>query len=386
MSVAEFDDIRPYDDEEVGRVVEELIADRVFKPVVKMAFPDLTFKQIKKMMLSCKTKRDFQENFSCPFLWKIVHNCTDGLTLDHSAVEDKTKAYTYVSNHRDIVLDAAFLSILLMKEGMDSVENAVGNNLLFSPWIMNVMKLNKSFIVRRSLNLREVKSEAERLSRYIHHTITDKKQSVWIAHREGRAKDADDRTQESVLKMLAMGGKGDVIDRLMALNIVPMSISYEYDPCDHLKAQEIQFVRDIPNYKKFFINDVNSMLAGIAGYKGHVHIQMAPCLNDELAALDRSLPKAELYRQIALLIDRHIHRNYRMYPCNYMAHDMLLGKEVYPFHYNKEDEYGFDWYIDNQIEKLSMSSKDTPFLRETMLQMYTNLLKNHQAAWEEDGE
>jgi hypothetical protein len=376
----EFDDIRPYEDGELADVFEELIADPAFRKVAAAAFPEIPFEQLEKKMRGCRTKKDFQLAFSYPFVCKIARDFTDGLTLDHSALKDETKAYTYISNHRDIILDSGFLSILLIERGIDTMEIAIGDNLLIYPWIKKLVRINKSFIVQRALTMRQMLESSDRMSRYIHHTITVKKQSVWIAQREGRAKDANDHTQESVLKMLAMGGEGDVIDRLTEISIAPLALSYEYDPCDYLKAQEFQLKRDVEGYRKTVQDDLKNMQTGLMGYKGRVHLQIAPCLNDELTALDRSLPKAELYRRIAALIDRNIYRNYRMYPCNYIAHDLLEGNTAFASHYGKAERQTFERYLQGQLDKIDLPGKDVPFLYGKLLLMYANPLKNQLEA------
>ena len=249
MDLTEFNEIRPYNDEELPQIFEELIADPAFQKAATGAIPNVPFELLAQKMRACKTKLDFQEAFCYGILWKIAADHTAGLTLDHTAIPDKSKAYTYISNHRDIILDSGFLSILLIDQGMDTVEIAIGDNLLIYPWIKKLVRVNKSFIVQRALTMRQMLESSARMSRYMHYTISEKNQSIWIAQREGRAKDSNDRTQDSVLKMLAMGGEGDLIDRLMEMNIAPLAISYEYDPCDFLKAQEFQLKRDIEGYK-----------------------------------------------------------------------------------------------------------------------------------------
>ena len=250
MNTTEFDEIRPYHDEELPRIFEELIADPAFQKAACTVIPNVPFEILAQKIRACKTKLDFQKTFCYDILWKLSERHTNGLTLDHTALPDKKKAYVYITNHRDIILDSGFLSILLVDQGMDTVEIAIGDNLLIYPWIKKFVRVNKSFIVQRALTMRQMLESSARMSRYIHYTILEKNQSVWIAQREGRAKDSNDRTQDSVLKMLAMGGEGDLIDRLMEINIAPMAISYEYDPCDFLKAQEFQLKRDIEGYKK----------------------------------------------------------------------------------------------------------------------------------------
>lgn len=376
----EFDEIRPYHDEELSEVYEELIADSAFRQAACTVMPGVPFEVIAQKMRACKTKLDFQKTFCYGLLWKIAADATDGLTLDHTALPDKALAYTYISNHRDIILDSGFLSILLVDQGMDTVEIAIGDNLLIYPWIKKLVRINKSFIVQRALAMRQMLESSARMSRYMHHTIADKKQSIWIAQREGRAKDSNDRTQESVLKMLAMGGEGDIIDRLMEINVAPLAISYEYDPCDFLKAQEFQLKRDNPDYKKTTADDLKNMQTGLFGYKGHVHFQTGACINDMLSQMEHSLQKQELISRISALIDKRIHANYRIYPNNYVAHDLLEGNTAFAGQYTEEDKQRFIAYIDGQLARIEIPDKDIPFLREKLLTMYANPLKNHLAA------
>lgn len=379
----EFDEIRPYHDEELPQIFEELIADPAFRQAAATVMPDVPFEAVAQKIRACKTKLEFQKTFCYGLLWKLAADTTDGLTLDHTSLPDKKIAYTYISNHRDIILDSGFLSILLVDQGMDTVEIAIGDNLLIYPWIKKFVRVNKSFIVLRALSMRQKLEASARMSRYIHHTIGEKNQSIWIAQREGRAKDANDRTQDSVLKMLAMGGEGHIVDRLMELNIAPLAISYEYDPCDFLKAQEFQLKRDIPDYKKTTADDLLNMQTGLFGYKGRVHFQTGACINDELAGIDRSLPKPELFARLSALIDKRIHANYQMGPNNYVAYDLLEGNEAFASHYTAEDKQRFITYVDRQLDRITLDNKDVPLLREKMFLMYANPLKNYLAAIKE---
>ena len=373
----EFDEIRPYHDEELPQVFEELIADPAFRQVVEAVFPETPFEMLANCMRGCRTKLEFQKMFGYALMQKFIQDSTDGVTLDNSALENKDGAYTYISNHRDIILDSGFLSKLLVDEGLDTVEIAIGDNLLIYPWIKKLVRVNKSFIVQRSLPMRQMLQASTRMSRYMHYAIAEKKQSIWIAQREGRAKDSDDRTQESVLKMLVLGGEGDSIDRLMQMNIAPLSISYEYDPCDFLKAWEFQLKRDNPDYKKTTADDLKNMQTGLLGYKGRVHFHMASCINPQLAKIDRSLPRQELFIRIAQLIDQAIHSGYRLYPGNYVAADWLEGEKRFASHYTEEERQKFEAYIDRQLARIDLPNKDEDFLRTKMLQMYANPLKNY---------
>ena len=376
----EFDEIRPYHNEELPQIFEELIADDEFRRVANAAIPGIPFEVLAEKMRQCKSAKEFQENFCYGILWNIAKSCTGGLSLDHTSLKDKEMPYTYISNHRDIILDSGFLSILLAQQGMDTVEIAIGDNLLIYPWIKKFVRVNKSFIVQRSLCMRQMLESSARLSRYIHYDIAEKRQSVWIAQREGRAKDSDDRTQESVLQMLAMGGEGDVIDRLKSLNMAPVAISYEYDPCDFLKAQEFQLKRDIEDYKKSEKDDLKNMETGLFGFKGRVCFRTGNCLNEILDKQDRTLPKQELFAVISGIIDKEIHRNYTIYPGNYVAYDLLSGESRFKDKYTEEDKVRFEEYLSKQLAKIDIPNKDEEFLRGKLVAMYANPLRNYLVA------
>ena len=382
----EFDEIRTYAPEELPQVFEELIADPAFQMVVNYLYPDTPFDLIAAKMRQCKTNLDFQMAFGYDFVKGIADKYCDSLTIDCSSLPDKKLSYTYVSNHRDIVLDAAFLSVLLIDNGMNTVEIAIGDNLLVYPWIKKIVRINKSFIVQRALTMRQMLESSQRMSRYIHYAISEKHENVWIAQREGRAKDSNDRTQDSVLKMLSMGGEGSFIDRLKQLHIVPTSISYEYDPCDCLKAQEFQIKRDNPEYKKTPQDDLVNMQTGIFGYKGRVHFQMTGYLNDFLDTLDTSRPKCELFTQVSNYIDRSIHLNYRFYPGNYVAYDLWKNESRFTDRYTPEEKQTFEHYINRQLAKIELPNKDEAFLRDRILAMYANPLINHLNAVSHEAE
>ena len=379
---AEFDEIRPYSPEELPQVFEELLSDPMFQSVANSVMPDMTLEKLRHVLAHCKTSLDVQKNIFYGLLLKLISEYSDGFTLDASALPDKARNYTFISNHRDIVLDPGFISVGLLQNGFPTtVEIAIGDNLLIYPWIKKLVRVNKSFIVQRALSMRQMLESSARMSRYIHFAITQKHENVWIAQREGRAKDSNDHTQESVLKMLAIGGEGNVIDRLQELNIVPMSLSYEYDPCDFLKAEEMQSKRDIEGFKKSQEDDLNNMRTGIFGYKGRVHFQAAPCINETLETM-RDLPKTEVFRKVAELIDREIHRNYRIYPGNYVACDLLESKNRFAGKYTPEEKAKFEAYLQNKLDMIKLDNKDEAFLRERMLTMYANPLLNHLKALE----
>ena len=397
----EFDEIRPYEAGEMKQAYEELLNDRQFNLVLKGFVPWMP-KAVRKGILrlaftGVKTPLDFQLRFMKPVVKYIIRKHTDGCQFDDSqlkgfdshslqskptpAAQDSTSPrYTFVSNHRDIVLDSAFLDVMLVEAGYPTtVEIGIGDNLLIYPWIKRLVRMNKAFTVRRSLTPRAMLESSQLMSRYIHHAVNTKRENIWIAQREGRAKDSDDRTQDAVLKMLAMGGEGNPADRLRDLNIVPLTISYEYDPCDYLKAQEFQQKRDNPAFKKSRQDDLDNMRTGIFGYKGRVVYRCAQPINtwiDELA----SLPKTEFYTALSHRIDNELHRNYELYPCNYIALDMLNANREQAEHYSEADVAEFEQYLTAQLAKVNLPDKDEAFLRERMLTMYANPLRNYLKA------
>lgn len=373
----DFDEIRPYTAEEMPDVIEQLIADPMFRQAAEYAYRDIPFEKIAADMRSSKTILEFQRKMCYPLVMGIMEKQSLSLDLDFNSSLDKATPYTYISNHRDIILDSGLLSIMLSNNGMDTVEIAIGDNLLIYPWIKMLVRLNKSFIVQRGLSLREQLVSSIRMSGYIHYAITQKKQSVWIAQREGRAKDSDDKTQDSVLKMLAIGKDGDPIESLKEINIVPLSISYEYDPCDYLKAKEFQMKRDNPDYRKTTDDDLTNMLTGLTGYKGHVMFRTSACINGTLDRLDKSLNKKECFKQIAGIIDRQIFAGYEFYPCNYIAYDAINGTGRFKDKYTDKQHEEFNAYLQRQLDKIDMPDKDEAFLKEKMLQMYANPLTNH---------
>lgn len=376
----EFDDIRPFEPEELPEVYNRLLDNQQFQRVLSYFYPDVPLEKIGARMRACTTNLAFQKVFGYEFVTFVLNQAAKSWDMDHSAISPEHN-YTFMSNHRDIVLDSAILSKLLIDaEFKTTCEIAIGDNLLSLPWVKDLVRVNKSFIVKRSASFREMLTSSKTLSKYMHFAIQEKKENIWIAQREGRAKDSDDRTSESVLKMMSMGGEGSVVERLTQLHIVPVSISYEYDPCDYLKAAEFQLKRDNPDWKKGEHDDVMSMQTGIMGYKGHVHYHCSPCIDEYLQTLDPEMPKNELYATIVRHIDREIHQHYRLFPNNYIAHDLLKGTDEQTAHYQPADKVNFERYLAEQLEKITVPQPDIAFLRERILTMYANPLRNYWAA------
>ena len=374
-----YDDIRPFDPEELPAAFERLLSDAQFQQVLGYLYPGVPLEAVKTKMMACKTNLEFQLAFCYGFLKDLMAKASKGFDMNVEAV-DVTKRYTFVSNHRDIVLDSALLDVLLYDAGFNTTcEIAIGDNLLSLPWVKDLVRLNKSFIVQRSLSPREFLMASKKMAEYMHYVVGEKNDNIWIAQREGRAKDSNDRTQPSILKMMAMGGEGSPVDRLRQLHIVPLAISYEYDPCDFLKAAEFQLRRDVPGWKKTALDDVNSMRTGIMGYKGEVHYHCAPCIDGFLDNLSPDIPKTKVFDVIAEHIDKEIFRNYRLYPSNYIALDMLEGNEAHAGRYTAEDKAVFEKYLQGQIARIDIPNKDEAYLRERMLTMYANPARNSLA-------
>ena len=374
-----FDAIRPFEPEELPEVFERLLGNAQFAQVVAYVFKDVPFDMLAQKMRACKTNLEFQVAFCYPFIKGLLQKASLGCDMNVDAI-DMEKRYTFISNHRDIVLDSALLDVLLVDAGCKTTcEIAIGDNLLSLPWVKDLVRINKSFIVERSVSLRQMLLSSKRLSDYMHLVIAQKHDNVWIAQREGRAKDSNDRTQESIIKMMVMGGEGSLVERLKGLHIVPLAISYEYDPCDFLKAQEFQLKRDIADWKKSPMDDVVSMQTGIMGYKGHIHYDAAPCIDAWLDTLDPDMPKADFFKAVTTHMDEEIFKGYRLYASNYVALDLLEGTQTYTEHYTDAERQQFEAYLEGQLAKIDIPNKDVPFLRERMLTMYANPARNHMA-------
>ena len=380
----EFDEIRPYGAGEVKQAVESLLADRQFSRLLKGFVPWLPNWMrnglVRLAFVGVNTPLQFQLRFIKPIIRRLLRKCSNGYTFAYSGIAPGPERYTFISNHRDIVLDSAILDLMLHEHHFPTTcEIAIGDNLLIYPWIKTLVKLNKAFTVKRGLSPRELMESSQRMSRYMHYAIQEKRENIWIAQREGRAKDSRDHTQESLLKMFAMAGEGSIIDRLKELCLVPLSISYEYDPCDYLKAQEFQQKRDNPSFKKSKQDDLDNMKIGIFGKKGRIHYEAMPCINTWLDELSE-LPKTEIFSEIARRIDQQIHAGYSLFPGNYVAADMLNGTSTYARHYTEKERKVFETYLQSRIDLVEIANKDENFLRERILTMYANPVFNKQNA------
>ena len=383
MIPAEYDEIRPYLPEELPQVFEELIADPEFQAAMGYAFQGMPFENIAAAMRASKSNLEFQKALVYPFMKGVIAKLSSGLTISYENKENMAKSLC-ISNHRDIIMDSAFLCIAFVDTVENTVEIAIGDNLLIRPWIKKLVRVNRSFIVQRSASIREMLASSKRLSSYMHYTIAERNQPIWLAQREGRAKDSNDRTQEGLIKMLSMYSSGDIVDALKELNIAPTTISYEYDPCDYLKAKEFQQKRDNPQWKKAPQDDLINMKAGMFGYKGGIHYHIADCINDEIDAIDRSLGKNEKTAAVARIIDKHIHKNYKFWAINYYFYELLTGDTRFAEKCGTEERAKLDAYLLGQIAKIDLPDRDDEFCRTKILEMYANPVINYLKACENE--
>jgi len=373
-----FDDIRPFYDDEIASVMSKLVADKQFQRVVEVNLRQMNWEELKSKLLALKNRYDFQYNIIKPAVFALLAGRSQSVDCTGFENIPLSGGCTYVSNHRDIVLDAAILCILLLEAGYDTIEICLGDNLLAQPWISDLVRLNKAIIVKRGVGTRQQYEVSKQLSEYIHFAVNEKKQSVWIAQREGRAKNSDDKTQHSVLKMLSLGGGKDFLENISKVNITPVSLSYEFDPCDYLKAGEFQLKRDNPDYQKTPADDLKSMETGILKYKGNIHFQIGKPINPFISQIDKSVGKNEQIEQVAALIDKEIYLNYRFYPVNYVAYDKLWGNgDFFKSKYTENELKEVENYFRQQLDKINIPDKDIPFLTEKMWEMYAYPVKNY---------
>ena len=377
MIPEEFKDIRPFEPEELPEAIDRIFSSEQFRTILPYIFPEIPVEMLHKKMKEVKNSMEFQRAFSYHFVYWALNKTSKSVSFNCDAI-DKSKHFTFLSNHRDIVLDSAILDVLLIDAGFDtSCEIAIGDNLLSLPWVKDLVRVNKSFIVERGLSPRQMLIASKRLSNYMHFVMTNKSENIWIAQREGRAKDSNDRTQEALLKMVTIGGEGSLADKLKEMHIVPLAISYEYDPCDYLKAMEFQLKRDNPEYKKSAQDDILSMQTGIMGYKGRIHYHCAECIDPFLESLGSELSKNDFYATVAQHIDQQIHANYRLFANNYIALDLLENNNQYSNYYTHEEKQTFEDYIAGQLNKIQIENKDEAYLRERILTMYANPVIKH---------
>lgn len=380
---SEFLDICPTEDKDFHNEMSILVQEPAFRQITNVVMPHMKYSQIKALLLSLNTKDEFQHKVMKPFMDGLLAKTSSGLTVSGFENISKDVPYTYITNHRDIILDSANLGYTLLNNDFEACEIAIGSNLLIFNWIKRLVQLNKCFIVKRNLGRLQTLTAAIQLSQYIHFTLTQKKSSIWIAQREGRCKDSNDRTQESLIKMLAIGDrKKPFLESLKELNIAPAAISYEYDPNDYLKAKEFLMKTKNPNFKKSTDDDLTSMRTGLEDFKGRIHISFTPCINDRLEQIPDDLDRLLTLQRVCHIIDSAIHANYKIFKTNYIAHDLLFDKHEFSENYTEEEKSKFISYLHSQISKadIPLNELDRNYMLKTMLEMYSNPLTNHLEA------
>ena len=375
----DFSDIAPYPDSEFHCRMEKLVKEPGFLHVINYTMPPEDVPALIEELLKIDNKYDFQHQVMFPFLEMLAKTTTSGITLGGVKYLNPSTNYTYITNHRDIVLDTSFLNLAFLRRGFPTSEVAIGNNLLIFDWITELVRLNKSFIVKRNTGLREGLEAAKKLSAYIHHCILDKHESVWIAQREGRSKDSSDKTQESLLKMLAMQGQGTFIEKLKEINLMPVSISYEYDPNDYLKAREFLMKKRDPDFKKSQRDDLFSMETGLLQFKGKVHFQLTPRINSKLDEIGEFKDNNKAAHHVGCLIDQAIHRSYQIFEINYVAFDILHSSDRFSGKYTQQKREEVVDYFNTQLDKVDLTDitpEEREYMWQIMLTMYSNPLRN----------
>lgn len=378
-----YDDIRPYDDSELQSVLRSLLSQQDFVELVDRYFPSVKIKELSSRIDDFRDVDTFQRVVIAPILEFFLKNVTSEITF--SGAENFSSCSVFMSNHRDIVMDPSILAYVMLKNFSQTPEIAMGDNLLATKWIEDFVRVNKSIIVKRSLSASQKAKAFMQLSSYIRYAVTQKKVSVWIAQREGRAKDSDDRTQESLIKMMALSGSGSFLDNLKELNITPLTISYEYDPCDYLKAKELYERKRNPNYTKAPGEDVFSMQTGIMGYKGHVHYALSPSINNDLDAIaDRYSNKKEQALAVCELCDKRIHSSYMLFPINRYAYKMVTGDDRFDGVDSQQQIAVAEKYLNDRLSKIDSENADINEIKALLLKMYANPVINYLSAVESD--
>jgi hypothetical protein len=374
MDLNNFNDIRPFTDREAEVVLKKISKHPVIHSVMKIINPLLKKEEIEDYFQSFNTIDDFQRKFSYPALRHVIDKTSDGLQYEGVNSLEKDKAYTFISTHRDIMLDTSLLNFLLLGKGLKATESAIGDNLVKRETINSLSRLNRNFIVKRSASGREMLTNSKHLSEYIQYVLHSKKRSVWIAQREGRTKDGIDQTNSGLLKMLMMAAskQDDLVDYLKAMNIVPLSISYEYDPTDRLKISELIAKENNETYLKDRNEDFQQIVTGIIGKKKRMKLVAGKVLNEELDEL-RQFSGKKFITEFVKLIDLRIVDNYQLWPTNFLAYDILNETKRFSDKYNELEEKSFLRRLEiragRRIEKLA---------EEKFLEMYANPIVNKE--------
>ncbi len=363
-----------YTDEEVQQGIQEVFQHEKFITGMKAFLPEELYQHIIKAKDNVQSIYDFQANITRPFLKTIQQISISELSVSGLENLNKEDKYLFISNHRDIVLDSAYLNLLLFENQISTSQIAIGDNLMKNRASEILFRINKSFVVKREGTPRELYAHSLELSKYIQRMISEKVDSVWIAQREGRAKDGNDRTQPGLLKMISLSGGKLLKEHFQNLNVVPVAISYEFDPTGLLKTQEFLNKKRDPDFKKSFKEDLNNMLLGIRGEKGKVHFDFGKPLNEELEVLDTAKNSKQQMEFLTNIIDRSIHINYHLNPANYVAYDWLHDSTDFVNEYSKEEKEKHTQFFQAQIDQLAENEQEEGL--RYLLEMYANPVVN----------
>ncbi|MBO6012420.1 MAG: 1-acyl-sn-glycerol-3-phosphate acyltransferase [Bacteroidales bacterium] len=374
-----FDDIRPYYEEEIPAAMKRIAASRMFSSLSEFVFPGREVDEVRQMVAGLTSIEEFQDRVMNVFNHEVIRRSITEFTFDGLNRIERGKPYLFVSNHRDIVLDSSLLQTVLHENQFETSEITFGANLMQGELIVDIGKSNKMFRVERGATPKEFYRLSMHLSEYIRHVITEKKSGVWIAQRNGRTKDGNDRTDQGIIKMFSMSGPNDKIETLSELHILPVSVSYEWESCDFLKTFELYNTLKTGKYVKQPGEDVNSILTGILQPKGRVHFEICPPIDpSELMAFSNHTQN-EYHAQVAHLIDHRIHEHFRLWPNNYIAHDKLYGQNTYRRLYDESQKAAFDNRIDQlllQAPQVLGPDFDSDTVLDIFLKIYANPVNN----------
>ena len=376
-STHNFDDIRPYRNDELATVLARLLDDPDFNVMLKkLQKEEVALAQMKEAIRQTKSIEDFQANLVVPVINQILASSATGLTMNGLEQLDKNQRYLYISNHRDIILDSALLNVKMHASGFSPTEIAIGSNLLIFPWINDLVRINRSFIVNRNIPVKQMLTSSKLLSQYIRQMITDGNDSIWIAQREGRAKDGNDITQPALLKMLNMSNDAGFFAGFEELKIVPMAISYEIEPCGNEKVAELKKRQNDPNFQKTEKDDLLNMVSGLSNQKGRIHIQFGKQIDEDvLHSIANETGMNERLRLLAEHIDKEIYKNYRLFPNNYIAYDLYFKTAKYANKYSQEEK---DFFVELTHKRLQLVNEDIEDSMVLWLKMYATPVCNFE--------
>ena len=370
IDLSEFEGISPYTDAEASEALGKL-ADH---PAVGIAsqnfFPQESPDFLKNILKQIKTVDQFQEMVMSRFVQWVIDNKAHNFSYDGISNIQPGKTFLALSNHRDIILDPAITQIVLFSNGIPMTEIAVGDNLISSKEIEYLIRSNRMIKVIRGVSARELYLSSQLLSKYIRLNVTNQRRSIWLAQRQGRTKDGYDTTEQGLLKMLDMSGQGDFQQNFEELNIIPMSISYEIEPCDILKARELVISRT-QKYVKKPGEDFNSIMVGIMQQKGNIHLNIGKPLTSEEIAAAAECDKNDRYQLIRNAVDKRVIEGYKLWPNNYIAYDILKETDKYSSYYTEEQKAWFLGYMEHQLNTVEPEiNRDE--LKEVFLGIYAN--------------